>query len=760
MVQNNKVLTVSYGTFSCTLEGFEDSFDTMKAIAEYFRDLASDDRYFGAEPPQPDADMLARIAQREISRQVEARTDSKGIVLRAAEAVAPVAADVVEAQPEPDPAPAPAAEPDAAPVEEAHATEAEQENAPTVTDESPVEAPSVEATEEIAAATSIAAPAAAIVVEEAPAEEEAEQVVAEVEEIEEQIDEDPVAESQPPEVEPEATEVVSEETPIDEAEHVETIEAAPIVEIEDAADESTAEDLDEAPEVAADVEPDATDTDEDAALAAIAARVADPKDEAPIVEAEPVENDDTVPAADSIAAKLQRIRAVVSRNEKAAQTETYAEDEHADDVVTAAAVGLTAALQADEDVEDQDEAGDEADDVTAILDTLDVEDDADTVDMPQEDALFSDLGDSGADDADDELDNILNSGETPEKSAPIKARVLKVKRSDLEAAIAAGELQAADEETNEDNAQNDASQEDAVGGSSLLPEDEADLMRELAAVEAELNAHSDDDDDELPQMEPEAEDGAEVHVGNVDDVAKEQDAESERETPEEAPKLEADEDDLSRLMATADEKLDDPDTSSSREAYTHLRAAVAAAHAERSAGGTVGTHTSDDDYREDLASVVRPRRPTAKASSPRPRAGGDRPAPLKLVAEQRIDVPTETQNRGPVRPRRVASVVADDPNNETGNGFADYAAEQGAVSLPDLLEAAAAYMSFVEGREQFSRPQLMNKVRQLDNQSFNREDGLRSFGQLLRDGKIEKAGGGRFVASGDIGFHPGKRAAG
>ncbi|MBV1864092.1 MAG: hypothetical protein KUG74_06605 [Rhodobacteraceae bacterium] len=94
MDSQTKVMTVSYGTFSCTLEGFEDPFTTMQLVAEYFRKLAENDRYFGGDPLQPDAETLHQIARDANPNKVDAEVSDNSIILRQA--------DVIDA---PEPAP-------------------------------------------------------------------------------------------------------------------------------------------------------------------------------------------------------------------------------------------------------------------------------------------------------------------------------------------------------------------------------------------------------------------------------------------------------------------------------------------------------------------------------------------------------------------------------------------------------------------------------------------------------------------------------
>ena len=274
--------------------------------------------------------------------------------------------------------------------------------------------------------------------------------------------------------------------------------------------------------------------------------------------------------------------------------------------------------------------------------------------------------------------------------------------------------------------------------SSLSAEAEADLMRELAEVEAEIDAPTGADATETDDA-----------IDSEDDFAL-------------SRSVDDDDEDLSRLMSAASTKMDEPESASRREAYNHLRAAVAAAKADTSIRDEAAGEQASQAFHNDLESVVRPRRPEAGGPARQNRPSDERPAPLKLVAEQRVDIIAEQAARGPVRPRRVEATESDTTEAQEADadgGFADFAREMGATELPDLLEAAAAYMSFVEGRDQFSRPQLMTKVRQVETRDFNREDGLRSFGQLLRAGKIEKISGGRFTASEQIGFKPQDRAA-
>ncbi len=733
MMNNNKILTVSYGTFSCTLEGFEDSFDTMKAIAEYFRDLAADDRYFGAEPPQPDAEMLAKIAEREVARRVEAREHEGRIMLKAHDdAPTSIPASVAA------PAVAEAAR-DLLAADEEKASPSEGEASDVIADQEKEES------EESAREQMEALEGGSDVDQETSADETAAETIAPGEAAE-RVAEDADA-AEPREVEEDAAAVETDRAEEKDVEDVAEMQVA----AEETAGADTAQDAEVARAVADDIDASAASffaqgTADHESIDEMEEPIsaADFTDftlqEEAVERATDLETEEVEPAAptlqtDSFAEKLARIRAVVSKQETDEPVADYDEDAEAqatvapleeleaafedaqaeeprNEIIAEAAEDISIAFEQDDVAEERSVfAETEADDLDEILKRIEESSDDEAFDLS-----------AASEDADDDTDEqTVNLFESPDDAGAeteadeVRGRVLKVNKSDLEAALASGEL----EEYQEENPF-----EAFSADSEAEPEGAGDL-----AAQNETPAQHKDIPEKIRQSLP-----------KIDEEAGE---------------------DLSRLMAEADHQMQEPEGQTRRSAFAHLRAAVAARFADRSITKNK-VDAEADAYRSDLAEVVKPRRP--EAPSQRSERPISTPAqPLKLVAEQRIDANENAGSSakpGPVSPRRVAASMEEDLVLTDDTGFAAYAEERGAESLPQVLEAAAAYLSFVEGHDQFSRPQLMSRVRQANCGEFSREDGLRSFGQLLRNGKIQKIKGGRFTASEAISYKPDHRAAG
>lgn len=761
MVGPSKILTVSYGTFSCTLEGFDEPFNTMKAIAEYFRDLAADDRYFGAEPPTPDAEMLHRIAEREIQRRVEAKINEHGVILRQTEA-----------------APEPSAEPAPVLVAPAPAMPAPVAVAPVV-----VAAPVVVSEPaEIAAPPVAADPLITETVDAAPEAPEMGVAAAEAEEAEEAAPVDAF---------------IAEPDEVAEAPEMEAPEAEEIS--LDAIMAAAQDDLAPAPQPVAEAPVDAAPDSLAAKLQRIRAVVETVRAGQPVATFDEDEPTDLQPATgegfdsdfgfelDLSEDAPELLAAEAARAEAREMAETSLDEEEA-------AAPLTLEASAEEDVSFLDEEED----------TSYVEEDVSFVDGEEEVSFNEEEADEAAEDE-------------PYAEAPESERTDSEAGDMPHAAVAQADAYEEEAEavasTDEDDALlarlSDLAQSTAVAASE--PPAVAETVAPPAPVARAVVAEEDDLDEDYEPAEPAAEaahddahpslyERARARVirigkaatrlgGKSDDHAaddhvaegpladepeaalpEEEEFHAEHPAFAEAPQ-EEEGGDVERLMEEARVKLEGAENRRRFSAIAHLKAAVAATLADRKMQPEAPVEATQTEaptdmslYRDDLSKAVRPRRPAAEAGAGATRRPSldARPAPLVLVSEQRVDRQDLPGHDGAaIRPRRVSASApvtgADDRfededfdamTPENASNFAEFAESLGAHSLTDLLEAAAVYTSSVEGQEHFTRPQLLRKVEFVSSRGdYNREDGLRSFGMLLRQGKIQKVAPGQFAVA-------------
>ena len=766
MTSESKILTVSYGTFSCTLEGFDNPFDTMKAIAEYFRDLAAQDRHFGAEPPPPDAAMLHRLAEREVSRLAAGRTAGPvpSVSAEPEAAAAPVAPRIQlnpvnrRSVPSTDEAVAGSEEPSV--------------SEPSLTDVIPdgVAAKLARIRRSVNPMAAESAAAAAFVADTAPTAPEA-----------------PASEAFS----------LEEPAPVNDlavADGTLATEETDLVALDEAAGEEVGQDENSIAAVAAEFDI--------AGDVASGSEVAAPDmAEAAFVDGEPTEALAAEPslaeATESVAARLG---ALISADATAETGETSDDAAALWDETTATAAldaddeGHAAAVLAVEDPDMQDAL--QVDATLAEAELADVTSDEDLALLAELDGIARDEASRAA-----PRDDLLPEDHVDDLSLADAALEDPLPEAAFADADEVGEF--ADEPSAEDPV---AEAEPEVVAEAPVPTLDAPAAPVAKGRGRRVSSR-------VVRLHPDDTPDADYDFGATRVLAASEDSEE-----------------IARLMQQAEEVMAEDENRRRQEALSRLKAAVVATEADRADIDYVAPRadTNLDPYRDDLAEAiqplpepepapepeVKPRRKSVTirpASEPRPgtiRPGMISPPPLVLVSEQRIDritpaaapapvaspapaaAPSVTPGISPSLPEGqpmvalrtgrlsgaigagaalaatslpARNIVLEKPSYGTATdaeededlaedakeineaGFASFAELVGARSMAEMLEAAAAYATLVEKRRQFTRPQLMRRMMaSAGGKSVSREDGLRSFGTLLRTGRIEKVTRGHY----------------
>lgn len=472
----------------------------------------------------------------------------------------------------------------------------------------------------------------------------------------------------------------------------------------------------------------------------------------------------------SVADKLERIRAVVDDG-AASDTEDYAED-LSDDAETMAGSDDDELAQlknvfddgrVDEDVATEDAVADDdmveeiaaADDLDALEDSPDVED---------EDA--DDL--AAALDAIDDEDNVDEAVSTEAEAEAADIEMADdAEASDDEVAedeVAEDDLAEADEDHDDaDEASDDTDRSPLV----LTASDAVSEAEEPAPKKSRLGDYGDGYNlqEEVAKVE------AEIAARQGNEVAR-------HGLPRSV------EDAMSRIMSQTDQHLNQPESRRHRDAFAQLKAAVAATEAARQLGDQSETRDPDADFKDDLGAhdaeemnqdQSTPPLKLIKSEMISPEDTLEKPAddvvaepvekkqPASAAKTRMIEVPAPEAEQKPQAPkpmdaaserlRKIAAQKETDGAIES-TGFAEFATSHGATDLVDQLEAAGAYICFVEGNSDFSRPQVMKVVQSASKEEITREDGLRCFGRLLRQARLVKLSNGRFQVAETTQYRP------